>query len=84
MLYRVVALVALSLLALLVASSTTTGKATVNLLRDARTEIRKVVWPTPQEVTQTTVMVLILVLIVALMLWLMDWGLGSAAENLIG
>lgn len=84
LLYRVLGLVGLSILAIGVVLQTSSGRQALILLRDARAEIRKVIWPTPQEVTQTTAMVLVLVLIFALILWLLDWGLGSLAENLIG
>ncbi len=60
------------------------GRGFVTLCLDARTEIRKVVWPTRQETTQTTIVVLIVIFIVALILWLLDWGLNSAVSGIIG
>jgi len=84
LLYRVLALVALAMLALAVASQTFSGRMVLDLLKEARAEIRKVIWPTPQEVTQTTALVLVLVFLVAVILWLLDWSLGSLVEGLIG
>jgi preprotein translocase subunit SecE len=47
-------------------------------LKEARTEIRKVVWPTRQETTQTTLIVVAVVLVMALVLWGLDSLLGLA------
>jgi preprotein translocase subunit SecE len=67
-----------------IAAQTVKGRTFVNLCLDARTEIRKVVWPTRQETTQTTIVVLIVIFIVAIILWLLDWGLNSAVSGIIG
>ncbi len=48
------------------------GKRTAGFFKDARTEVRKVVWPTRQETVQTTLTVFIIVVIVGIMLWLFD------------
>jgi len=48
------------------------GKRTASFFQDARTEVRKVVWPTRQETVQTTLTVFIIVVIVGIMLWLFD------------
>jgi len=67
-----------------VAAQTAKGHTFVNLCLDARTEIRKVVWPTRQETTQTTIVVLIVIFVLAVILWLLDWGLNSAVSGIIG
>jgi len=51
---------------------TVLGKRTVVFFRDARTEVRKVVWPNRAETTQTTLTVVVIVIIVGIMLWLFD------------
>jgi preprotein translocase subunit SecE len=84
LLYRTIALLILAGIAGWVAAQTGKGSAFVTLCLEARTEIRKVVWPTRQETTQTTIIVLIVVLIVALVLWLLDWGLGRIVSGIIG
>ena len=56
-LYRVIALLALAAVALFVALRTSKGQAFFALAKEARAEIRKVVWPTRQETTQTTLIV---------------------------
>jgi preprotein translocase SecE subunit len=58
--------------------------AFVELARAARTEIRKVVWPTRQEATQTTLVVVAVVLVTSLVLWGLDTFLGWLASKLIG
>jgi preprotein translocase subunit SecE len=84
LLYRVLALVAIATVALVVALQTTQGLAFWDLAKAARTEIRKVVWPTRQETTQTTLIVVAVVLVMALILWGLDTLLGWLASMLIG
>lgn len=67
-LYRVLALLVIAAAAAFVALQTGKGKAFV-LAKEARAEIRKVVWPTRQETTQTTLIVVAVVLVMALLLW---------------
>lgn len=67
-----------------IAAQTVKGRALVNLIFEARIEIRKVVWPTRQETTQTTIVVLIVIFIVAIILWLLDWGLNGVVSSIIG
>ncbi|UTW11023.1 preprotein translocase subunit SecE [Marinobacterium rhizophilum] len=82
--YRVVALIVLALVAGFVALNTAKGKAFFNLFKEAKTEIRKVVWPTRQETLQTTLMVVVVVLIVGLLLWGLDSLLGWFVSGVIG
>ncbi|MFC3606930.1 preprotein translocase subunit SecE [Stutzerimonas tarimensis] len=76
LLYRVLVLLALAAVAAFVAFQTAKGKAFFDLLKEARTEMRKVVWPTRQETTQTTLIVVAVVLVMALILWGLDSLLG--------
>ncbi len=55
-----------------VAAITEKGKAAITFAREARMEVRKVVWPTRQETTQTTLIVLAVTVIMALILWGID------------
>ncbi len=84
LLYRVVALLVLALVAGFVALQTEKGRAFFKLFKEAKSEIRKVVWPTRQETAQTTAMVVVVVLIVALMLWGLDSLLGWVVSGVIG
>jgi preprotein translocase subunit SecE len=59
------------------------GRAAWAFIKDSRTEVRKVVWPTRRETVQTTLMVMATVIIVALLLWGLDSILGSIVNWLI-
>jgi preprotein translocase subunit SecE len=84
LLYRVMALVVMAAMATLLAGQTRKGGAAWELMKEARGEIRRVVWPKREETVQTTVIVLVLVLIFALILWLLDTGLSWVVKSLIG
>ena len=83
-LYRVLVLLALGAVAAFVAFQTSRGQAFAVLLKEARVEIRKVVWPTRQETTQTTMIVVAVVLIMALLLWGLDSLLGWLVSLIVG
>lgn len=83
MIYRVVGVVVLCVLAGAIFLLTTKGKRLVNLAREARIEIRKVVWPTRPETTQTTLIVLAAVALMAFLLWLLDSLLSWIIKSLI-
>lgn len=69
---RAAGVIVLIAAALGVAALTTKGKATIDFARESRMEIRKVVWPTRQEATQTTLIVLAVCVVMALILWGVD------------
>ena len=83
-LYRVLALLAISIVAGFVALQTTKGQSFFVLAKEARVEIRKVVWPTRQETTQTTMIVVAVVLVMALLLWGLDSLLGWLVSLIVG
>jgi preprotein translocase subunit SecE len=84
MLYRVIGILVVAGVAGWLASLTVKGKAFVALCMDAKTEIRKVVWPTRTETTQTTMIVVVVVMIVALILWALDSLLSFVITFIIG
>ena len=84
LLYRVIGLVALGVVAAVVAFQTDKGRVFWELLKDAKAEVRKVVWPTRQETVQTTLVVVAVVLIMGLVLWGLDSLLGWLVSSLIG
>ncbi|SLM61400.1 MULTISPECIES: preprotein translocase subunit SecE [Dickeya] len=55
-----------------VALLTTKGKATVLFAREARTEVRKVIWPNRQETLHTTLIVAAVTAVMSLILWGLD------------
>ena len=84
LLYRALTLAALAVVAIGIALWTAQGAAFWELAQAAKTEIRKVVWPTRQETTQTTMIVVAVVVVMALLLWGLDTFLGWLASMLIG
>lgn len=84
LLYRVLAILVVAGVAAWVASTTERGGAFWQLIKGARTEIRKVVWPTRPETTQTTLIVVVFVLVMALILWALDSVLGWLVSMVIG
>jgi preprotein translocase subunit SecE len=84
LLIRVVALLAGALVVGFIAIQTERGRNTWNLMKEARSEIRRVVWPSNQETTQTTLVVMVLVLIFALILWGLDSLLSWFVSSVIG
>ncbi len=83
-LYRLLGVLFVGGLAALVAARTERGKAFITLVKDARTEVKRVVWPTRQETVQTTLIVLVVVSIMAFILWLLDLGLGKLISMIVG
>ena len=83
-LYRAMAGVLVAAVAIALALQTEKGAAAWELAKEARVEVRKVVWPTPQETTQTTLIVVVAVLFVALILWALDSLLSWGVQGVIG
>ena len=84
LLLRVAGLLATAAVAILLALQTERGKAIWSLLKEARTEVRRFVWPTNQETTQTTLVVIAIVFVFALILWGLDSLLGWIVSSIIG
>jgi len=84
LLYRVLGLVGVVMVAAGIAFTTGTGHAILSFGREARAEVRKVVWPTRQETVQTTLMVVVAVIILGIFLWLVDMMLLSGVQMLTG
>lgn len=72
LLVRVIVLLAAVGLAVAIALKTELGAETLEFIQGARAELRKVVWPTRAETTQTTLIVIVMVIIMGLLLWLFD------------
>jgi len=82
-LLRVLGMLAVAVVAFLIAATSDKGRRGLGFVKDARVEVRKVVWPTRQETLQTTVAVLFMVILVAIMLWLFDMFLGWGVSKLL-
>ena len=84
LLLRVLGLVIAAGLALFIASQTPVGGRALGFVSDARTEVRKVVWPTRQETVQTALIVFGVVIFMGIVLWLLDMLLLWAVRLLTG
>ena len=84
LLVRVLVLLVLAVVAVLVFIQTVRGRALLELARDARAELRRVIWPTRNETVQTTMIVLAVVLVVALILWALDSLLSFGISSVLG
>ncbi len=82
-LLRVLGMLAVAVIAFLIAATSDVGRRSLGFFKDARVEVRKVVWPTRQETLQTTIAVLFMVILVAIMLWLFDMFLGWGVSKLL-
>ena len=80
---RVVALLALLLLAVGVFFTSEPGKQLIAYGQDSAKEVRKVVWPTRKEAGQMTAYVFAFVFVMALFLWLTDKALEWVLYDLI-
>lgn len=63
---------------------TTQGQLAWDILKEARMEVRKVIWPTRKETVQTTMIVISVVFVMAIMLWALDGLLGLIMRHLLG
>ena len=72
LLYRVLGLVAIVLVALGLMLTTEVGRNVWAFVQESKIEVRKVVWPTREETTRTTLLVFAMVFSVGIILWLLD------------
>ena len=81
---RVLGLLAVAGISIFIAAQSSTGRNIIGFISGARTEVRKVVWPTRAETTQTTLAVMVMVILVGIFLWLLDMVLLWAIQMLTG
>ena len=84
MVVRVAGVLGAVVLAGVLATRSTVGRAAWDFLVTSRTEVRKVVWPTRTETVQTTMYVIVVVIVVGIILWLLDMFLVWAVKLLGG
>ena len=60
------------------------GQRLWHFIQGSRVEIRKVVWPTRQETTQTAIAVFVFTLVMAVFFWLLDSGLLWLTRQFVG
>ena len=83
-LYRVLGVVFLFILGLVLISFTSFGSNSIKLIRESRTEIRKVVWPTRMETTQTFLVVFISIIVLCLFFWGLESLLSFFTKLVLG
>jgi len=83
-LLRVLGLLAAVGLAVTVALLSVPGRQIWAFAVAARTEVRKVVWPSRQETIQTTLIVFAMVLLMGIILWLFDMVLMAIVRSVTG
>ncbi len=69
---RVLMVLAATGIGIAIGMTSTQGNALWRFIQGSRIEIRKVVWPTKQETTQTTIAVFVFTLILGLFFWGLD------------
>jgi preprotein translocase subunit SecE len=67
-----------------IAMTSVQGQRLWHFIQGSRVEIRKVVWPTRTETTQTAIAVFVFTLIMALFFWALDSGLLWLTRRLVG
>jgi preprotein translocase subunit SecE len=67
-----------------IAMTSTQGQRLWAFIQGSRVEIRKVIWPTKQETTQTAIAVFIFTFIMAMFFWGLDSGLLWLTRRLVG
>ena len=81
---RVLGLLVVTAISVVIALQSSTGQRIYGFITGAHSEVRRVVWPTRTETTQTTLAVLVIVLIMGILLWLLDMVLLAAIQTLTG
>jgi preprotein translocase subunit SecE len=81
---RVLLVLAGTIAGVAIAMTSTQGRRLWAFIQGSRIEIRKVVWPTKQETTQTAIAVFVFTLILALFFWGLDSFLLWLTRTLVG
>jgi preprotein translocase subunit SecE len=83
-LYRVIGVLILFLVGLGIIAITSFGSNAIKLMKESRTEIRKVVWPTRMETTQTFMIVFGSIIILCLFFWGLESLLSFLTSLVLG
>ena len=67
-----------------IAMTSVQGGRLWHFIQGSRVEIRKVIWPTKQETTQTAIAVFVFTLVMMLFFWVLDSGLLWLTQKLVG
>lgn len=83
-LFRVLGVFAGVIIAFLISAKTEKGADSIAFVRASVIEMKKVVWPSKKETTQTTLTVGVMVVIVGIILWSFDQVIGWGVRLLTG
>ena len=83
-LYRVLGVVFLFIVGLGILAVTNFGSNAIKLMRESRTEIRRVVWPTRIETTQTFLVVFGAIIVLCLFFWALESFLTFLTKLVLG
>jgi preprotein translocase subunit SecE len=56
----------------------------VGYVREVRAEVRKVTWPTWDELRRTTVVIIVFVIVIGIIIGIMDWTASRLLIDLLG
>jgi preprotein translocase subunit SecE len=82
--YRVLMVLGGTIAGISIAMTSVQGDRLWHFIQGSRVEIRKVIWPTKQETTQTAIAVFVFTLIMMLFFWALDSGLLWLTQELVG
>ena len=82
--YRVLIVLGGTIAGIGIAMTSAQGNRLWHFVQGSRVEIRKVIWPTKQETTQTAIAVFVFTLIMMLFFWALDSGLLWLTQELVG
>jgi preprotein translocase subunit SecE len=78
LIFRVLGLLGVLIVAAVLIATTAWGISIRGFVAESKIEVRKIVWPTRDETTRTTLLVFAMVSVVSIVLWLLDtflfWG----------
>ena len=83
-LYRVLGVLALFIIGLVLIALTSFGSNALKLMKESRTEIRRVVWPTRAETTQTFAIVFGAIIVLCLFFWGLESFLSWIFKFILG
>ena len=83
-LYKVLGVVGLIGIGMFFMALTDFGRSSVKLMTESRTELRRVVWPTRIETTQTFLIVFVSIILICLLLWGLESLLSWLTKLILG
>lgn len=67
-----------------VSKSTGGKRSLVRYFKDVKNELKKVIWPTREQLVNNTVTVLLTCLVIGALIWIVDSGLANVLKVVLG